>query len=89
MFLQVFVPRVEISLLQGLIPLEMEENENGRVASPDHLQDFQLFFFFLFSTNFILPSYLFLSLDYEALQKRVHSLWKNFLQGGRERGEGN
>ena len=33
-------------------------------------------------TNFILPSYLFLSLDYEALQKRVHSLWKNFLQGG-------
>ena len=40
------------------------------------------FFFFLFSTNFILPSYLFLSLDYEALQKRVHSLWKNFLQGG-------
>ena len=23
-------------------------------------------------------------LDYEALQKRVHSLWKNFLQGGRE-----
>ena len=47
------------------------------------------FFFFLFSTNFILPSYLFLSLDYEALQKRSHSLWKNFLQGGRERGEGN
>ena len=59
----------------------MEENENGRVASPDHLQDFQLFFF-LFNTNFILPSYLFLSLDYEALQKRVHSLWKKFLQGG-------
>ena len=25
----------------------MEENENGRVASPDHLQDFQLFFFFV------------------------------------------
>ena len=49
------------------------------------------FFFFLFSTNFILPSYLFLSLDYEALQKRVHSLWKKFLQGegGGERGEGN
>ena len=35
------------------------------------------FFFFLFSTNFIL-----LSLDYEALQKRVHSLWKNFSKGG-------
>ena len=65
----------------------MEENENGRVASPGHLQDFQLFF--LFSTNFILPAYLFLSLEYEALQKRVHSLWKYFLQGGRGRGEGN
>ena len=41
---KVFAPRVEISLLEALIPLEMEENENGRVASPDHLQDFQLFF---------------------------------------------
>ena len=46
----------------------------------------KIFSFFWFSTNFILPAYLFLSLEYEALQKRVHSLWKNFLQGGRGRG---
>ena len=44
--------------------------------------------FFLFSTNFILPSYLFLSLDYEALQKRVHSPLKIFLQGGGGGGKG-
>ena len=65
----------------------MEENENGRVASPDHLQDFQLFFL-LFSTNFILPSYLFLSLDYEALQKEIPLSMEKFSPrvGGGERG---
>ena len=44
---------------------------------------FSFFFFFLFSTNFILPSYLFLSLDYEALQKRESTLYgKIFSKGG-------
>ena len=46
------------------------------------------FFFFLFSTNFILPSYLFLSLDYEALQKRESTLYgKIFSKGGGRGGE--
>ena len=38
----------------------MEENENGRVASPDHLQDFQHFFFFVqhkFYFTFLLVSF--------------------------------
>ena len=39
----------------------MEENENGRVASPDHLQDFQLFFFFCSAQIlFYLPTCFFL-----------------------------
>ena len=38
----------------------MEENENGRVASPDHLQDFQLFFFCSAQILFYLPTCFFL-----------------------------